>query len=169
MQGGVIQTERLTLRPVTPADAGDIAAALADWEVVRWLTRVPFPYRPADATWFLGDAASDGAMAIVMDGALIGVIHLGDLGELGYWLARGHHGRGLMTEAAKAMLAAHFAQDSGRLTSGYHVGNHASARVLEKLGFRVTGHVLTPTARSNCVVIRRMALTPDDWHIAGKT
>jgi RimJ/RimL family protein N-acetyltransferase len=164
MQGGVIQTERLTLRPLTPEDAGDIAAALADWNVARWLTRVPHPYAPADAVWFLGHPVSHGAFAIETNGRFVGVVHIGATGELGYWLAPACHGQGLMTEAAHAAVDAHFAQGGSDLTSGYHIGNDASAKVLEKLGFRVTGHTLTPTARGDDVVIRRVVLAAQDWH-----
>jgi RimJ/RimL family protein N-acetyltransferase len=163
MQGGAIQTERLTLRPLNPADAGDIAAALADWDVARWLTRVPWPYARADADWFLANDASQGAMAIEMQARCVGVVQIGVTAELGYWLAPRYHRRGLMTEAARAVVAAHFSNSANGLTSGYHVGNDASANVLRKLGFRVTGHVLTPTARGDDVVIRRMVLTPDTW------
>jgi RimJ/RimL family protein N-acetyltransferase len=68
-----------------------------------------------------------------------------------------------MTRAAGALVRAHFAKDRQPLTSGYHVGNAASCNVLEKLGFRVTGHSLVRTARGDDVVLRRMILTVQDW------
>ncbi|RYH03102.1 N-acetyltransferase [Salipiger sp. IMCC34102] len=55
-----LSTARLTLRPVVPADAPAIVAALSDWEVTRWLTLVPFPYTRADADGWIGRADQSG-------------------------------------------------------------------------------------------------------------
>jgi RimJ/RimL family protein N-acetyltransferase len=68
-----------------------------------------------------------------------------------------------MTRAAALLLKAHVVEGADLVTSGYHMGNMASANVLEKLGFRVTGHVQKRTARGDDVVIRKMALKPQDW------
>jgi RimJ/RimL family protein N-acetyltransferase len=161
---GVIRTERLTLRPLTPADAMDIAMALADWEVARWLTRVPFPYSLADAATFLA-ANADHAGTVWAIGHATGFLGIvGMQREFGYWLARHAWGQGYATEVGQAVLAQHFAGDApDAVSSGYMIGNHRSCGVLEKLGFRVTGHEMTPTARGDAVVIRRMALSRSGW------
>ncbi len=60
--------------------------------------------------------------------------------EIGYGLAPMARGRGLMTEAARLLMEAAFA--SGRVvTICAHVesGNHASRRLLERLGMEVAG------------------------------
>ena len=49
----------LVLTRPWPEDAPAIAEALSDWQVVRWLTAVPWPYRPADAAAFIDDAGRD--------------------------------------------------------------------------------------------------------------
>jgi RimJ/RimL family protein N-acetyltransferase len=156
-------SDQISLRPLVAQDAGGIVAGLSDWAVTRWLTAVPFPYGLSDAAWFLTNDVSRGAMAIVVDGTFAGIVHIGVDGELGYWLGPAFHGQGIMTRAAAALVATHFVNGGGRLTSGYHVGNTASCNVLEKLGFRVTGHRMSRTARGNDVVIRRMVLTAQDW------
>jgi RimJ/RimL family protein N-acetyltransferase len=153
----------VALRPLTPADAPAVAAGLADWEVARWLTRVPYPYSLADAEWFLGNPLSSGAQAIAVDGRFAGVVQIGAGRELGYWLSPAFHGLGVMTRAATLSVDAHMAAEGGPVISGYHLGNHASANVLEKLGFVVTGHEATTTVRGEAVVIRRMLLTPQAW------
>jgi RimJ/RimL family protein N-acetyltransferase len=153
----------VALRPLTPVDAPAIAAGLADWEVARWLTRVPYPYSLADAEWFLGNPLSAGAQAILVDGRFAGVVQIGAGRELGYWLSPAFHGRGVMTRVAAMVVGAHMAAGGGAIISGYHLGNAASANVLEKLGFLVTGHEATTTARGEAVVIRRMALAPAAW------
>ena len=39
-----IATERLLLRALRPEDADEIHRLVNDWEVVRMLSRLPFPY-----------------------------------------------------------------------------------------------------------------------------
>lgn len=65
--------------------------------------------------------------------------------ELGFHLRPGHWGQGLAEEAARATIA--FAFDVLRargLFAGHHPENHASRRVLEKLGFYFTHEELYP-------------------------
>jgi RimJ/RimL family protein N-acetyltransferase len=156
-------SDRIILRSLEVDYAGAIAAGLSDWAVTQWLTHVPFPYALTDAEWFLGDDVSRGAMAVMVEGAFAGAVHIGRNGMLGYWLAPSYHGQGIMTCVVAALVGAHFAKGGGTLTSGYHLGNAASCNVLEKLGFRVTGHSLVGTARGHDVVLRRMVLTAQDW------
>lgn len=133
---GVIRTDRLSLRPVTAADASAIVAGVGDWDVARWLAVVPHPYGPEDAREFIDEVVPQArAVWAIDDGGLAGIISVDR--ELGYWLARDRWGRGYATEAARTIVAWHFAQpDAGTLTSGFFDGNHRSGAVLEKLGFQ---------------------------------
>ena len=120
---------------MTPADAPAVVAAMADWEVVRWLTLVPWPYRMEDADgWIAGVGA--GHWAIDAGEGLIGVISIKP--DMGYWLARPAHGRGYMTEAARAVVADYFRTTSEPLVSGHYPDNATSRAVLTKLGFSDT-------------------------------
>lgn len=160
----ILRTARLALRPVRPDDAGAITDGIAEWEVIRWLTSPPWPFAVEDARAFLASAASAGAMAILADGALIGVVHIAPNGELGYWLARSRHGRGYMTEAAAALVADHFRRGGDTLLSGHIYGNDASRNVLVKLGFRDTHIVVQPArALGQEVGVQRMELSAGDW------
>ena len=161
----VIRTERLVLRPLEARDAQRIAAALAEWAVTRWLTVVPFPYVLEDAKDFIRAILEDPAeptWAIDAGEGLIGVVSAGT--ELGYWLSRTHHGKGVMTEAAGRVAAWHFSSASRPLRSGYHLGNAHSCRVLEKLGFR-PGEIeaVHQVSIGKPVDIQRMWLTHADW------
>jgi RimJ/RimL family protein N-acetyltransferase len=137
-----LTTPRLTLRQPGPEDVDAIVEGLNDFEVTRFLTRVPFPYGAEDAHWWFGTLTTPrpgrAHFAIDLSGQLIGVVGIET--ELGYWLDRRHHGRGFMTEAAEALLQWHFAAlPDSTVASGAHVGNAASLHVQNKLGFRDTG------------------------------
>ncbi|KFE33735.1 GNAT family N-acetyltransferase [Thioclava atlantica] len=135
-----IATDRLILRPVELTDAAAIASAADDFEVARWLARMPHPYGRSDAEEFLqANLENAGRVWIIeISDGLAGVI--GTVGEFGYWLARPFWGKGFATEAGRAVLAACFADPArASLRAGYFLGNARSCRVLEKLGFRETG------------------------------
>jgi ribosomal-protein-alanine N-acetyltransferase len=65
-----------------------------------------------------------------------------DRAELGFWLAPEHWNKGLMTEAADAVVRCAF-QTIGlhKVTVGCIADNAASRRVIEKLGFRYVGRL----------------------------
>jgi RimJ/RimL family protein N-acetyltransferase len=148
-----VRTQRLLLRPGWREDAPAVFAAVADWGIARNLARLPWPYRldhaeswlaqPQDPVWpslLIFERSGD---APELAGGI--GIHVNEEGvpELGYWIARAHWGRGIATEAGRALVAA--ARDTlrlPRLSSGHFVDNPASARVLEKLGFRATGRIV---------------------------
>lgn len=159
-----LRTGRLSLRPLQASDEGALVTGLNDWEVVRWLAVVPFPYRPADFRAFLPVAEPGETWAIEDDQGLVGVV--GNEGALGYWLARHAWGRGYATEAARAVLATHFADPAaGPVESGHFEGNARSANVLAKLGFRVTGYKLRRTVAcpDRDMLSCRMELTRESW------
>lgn len=158
----VIRTSRLTLRPLEMTDADVITSLIADWDVIKWLTSPPYPYAVSDATWFIGDESSNGSYAIVLDGTFCGVVGFGE--ELGYWLGKPFWGRGIMTEAARAVVADQFARGHDRLRSGYVLGNTASENVLTKLGFVKTDIREDFSApRNEKVRLQEMVLTRENW------
>lgn len=140
-----IVTERLVLRPLRLTDAEPITEGLADFEVAKWLARVPHPYRLIDAERFLAWASGSEArreerlFAIDAGAGLVGIVSLISLGPapvLGYWLSRSAWGAGLMSEAAAAVVADAFRDPVVReIRSGVFEGNERSMRVQEKLGF----------------------------------
>ncbi|MDH5797588.1 MAG: GNAT family N-acetyltransferase [Paracoccaceae bacterium] len=158
----IIKTERLLLRPLEIADAPELARLIADWQVMRWLTSPPWPYRVEDAEWFINDESSNGSYGIFHDGTLCGVVGIGE--DLGYWLGVPFHGKGIMTEAAGGVVADYFDNGGEVLNSGYLLGNAASANVLTKLGFQPNGtrtDLSKPLARE--VTLQKMVLTRDRW------
>ena len=158
----ILRTGRLVLRPLETRDAEAITRAFADWEVIRWLAAPPHPYALSDALAFIALDAPDRWAITLADDRLIGCISLGS--ELGYWLDPAHQGQGLMTEAARAVVADHFASSDEALVSGHFEGNSRSRGVLLKLGFENT-HVARTHAHSHGseVANQRMALTAARW------
>jgi ribosomal-protein-alanine N-acetyltransferase len=85
--------------------------------------------------------------AIVDGGEMVGMIALADvvrdalqLGNVGYWVDRGHNGRGLATSAVAEVIEFAFGEaELHRLEAGTLVDNFASQRVLEKNGFERFG------------------------------
>jgi len=82
-----------------------------------------------------------------VDGAAVGSVGI-ELGtdvfrrsaEIGYWLGEPFWGRGIATEALRAMTEYAFAHfDICRLEAGVFGWNPASARVLEKAGYTLEG------------------------------
>ncbi len=163
-----LETERLLMRPYTQDDEAAVARLLDDAAMAEFLMVIPHPFVEFDArqlvkaAWrrlatgrgfdllaFLkpGDGAPLGSVGIGLhDG---GPRDGGRRGELGFWIGREHWGRGYGTEAAGRMMA--FARDAlgvTRMTATAAVGNPASRRVLEKLGFAETGRGEKPVPSS---------------------
>lgn len=144
-----LATPRLELRPIERQDLDEIVEGLNDFAVVRYLARVPFPYRRRDAEDFLASvrisesAAADLTLVIVAEGLPIGCMGLariGEVNEFGYWLRRTAWGKGYATEAARAFLAHCFGPlGQSRIVSGVFIDNPASLKVQKKLGFMETG------------------------------
>ncbi len=145
----VLRTDRLVLRHFNLDDAPRVQALAGNWKVASMLARVPYPYKDglAEAWIATHDArrtAKQGyAYAIERNGELVGSIGLDaadedeDALELGYWIGEAWWSLGIATEAARRLIAEAFARlPAERLTAGHFVENHASGRVLTKLGFR---------------------------------
>jgi ribosomal-protein-alanine N-acetyltransferase len=108
----------------------------------------PFPYTKSDARKFIKMARSmkpETYFAIEVDGEAVGAIGFSlhqDVervsAEIGYWLSEQYWGRGITTEALKALTQ--YAITGHNLTRIYAVPfewNSASFRVLEKAGYRL--------------------------------
>lgn len=145
-----LTTRRLFLRPYHWQDIDDVMAYATDEAWARYLP-VPWPYTRRDAEQFLAsqvllDPAREARWAIVLDGTVVGGVNLRRspehrLAELGYALARAVWGRGLATEAARAVIRAAFEADSelNRIRAVADPRNVASVRVLEKAGMTREG------------------------------
>ena len=158
-----IETSRLRLRVLEPADAPTLYRYRCDERVARYQG-----WRPrdlADAARFIRENRA-GAMgrpgswlqlAICLDqGELIGDLGIHflnpDQWEIGYSLAPEHQGRGYATEAVSAILDRAFRHFRiHRVTGSVDPANTASIALLRRLGFRQEAHFI------------QSYRTPDGW------
>src|SRR5919107_2449856 len=143
------RTERLLLRPGWAEDAPALAKAIADETIVRNLSSAPWPFSLRDAEAHIAAPRDPLLPSLLLfertDGEplLVGSCGLGrrpsGAVEFGYWIARAHWGRGLATEAGRALVDIAKALGLARLEASHFLDNPASGRVLEKLGFQSTG------------------------------
>jgi RimJ/RimL family protein N-acetyltransferase len=144
-----LATRRLTLRQPVLADAERLARHLDNFAVSGNLSRVPYPYRLADAkawirSWDPDRPAAETGFVIDLPGeGLIGHVgfHPDEQGTvIGYWLGEPYWNRGLMTEAAAAALGWYFETTTEpAVGSGVFHFNKASLAIQKKLGFTESG------------------------------
>jgi RimJ/RimL family protein N-acetyltransferase len=145
-----ITAGRLHLRTPGDAEVEAIHRACQDPDIQHW-TSVPDPYlveharafveRMVPAEWAAGRSA---AFAILdsTSAELLGMVGLGRLdrptrsGSIGYWCAPWARGRGVVSRAGAAVCRWGFGQlGLGLIEWTAEVGNDASRRVAEKIGF----------------------------------
>lgn len=176
-----LETAHLILRPFEAEDAGAVESCVSLWEIARMTTRIPHPYPAgAAAAWIAShpaqrDRGQEYTFCLALRGAAdqsIGAASLRKIEpgnwEAGYWLAPDHWGRGLATEAAKALVVFGFEKLwAEALNSGHFADNPASGRVLEKAGFAANGIARQwSEARQDFVDANRFLLTRETWEKA---
>jgi ribosomal-protein-alanine N-acetyltransferase len=150
------ETERLILRPIVPADAPAIFLYASNPAVTRF-TLFETHQTIDDSRWFTNDYVRsryvnrepDPFGMVLKSDPLKTVV--GAMGvhwasqpnlvmEFGYSLAEPYWGRGLVVEAAEPVIRYVFEEYAvERLQAQVFVGNDASERVLQKLGFTREG------------------------------
>ena len=168
-----IESRRLWLRWPRAADAVAIAALAGAREVAEKTARIPHPYPTGAAADFVLSArarnhAGEGLSLVLSPKSrpneAIGAIGLEPDGaggvELGYWLGKPYWGRGLMSEAASALLdMARRVGGVGEIHAAAMVGNEASRRLLLGLGFVPLGPgVVEAPARGGSARVERFLL-----------
>lgn len=163
----ILETERLSLRPLEVSDAELLFPILSDPEVMaHW--DVPETDDP-DAVRIVVEsqvATMEDGRALYWtiwtldDAEFLGACDLSDIdrwhkrAEVGFLLGRDAWGKGYAVEAMRAVVA--YAASSGfrRLAARTHLGNLRSDAVLKKLGFSeeglLRGHVERDGERRDC-------------------
>ena len=137
-----LAVDELTLRPPREADRSQFLSLLNESDdIARWTT-IPHPYTGADFDQFL--ASEERRYVIERQGRVIGVIGTRPDWDaltalIGYWLAAEGRGHGVLNRAARAVCSALFEQGIQRIVAEVIVGNLASGRALDRLGFTLEG------------------------------
>lgn len=151
-----IETARLVLRPFVESDADAIFPIASQVDFSKFMSWRPHQDREQTLAFLKGSlsvaAQNEGAVwAIEYEGKACGCIGLDgltwqvnalrhDRADLGYWLAPALWNKGLMTEAASAIVRFGFEKIGlHKIATRCFVDNTASRRVIEKTGFRFVG------------------------------
>jgi len=150
-------TDEHVLSPVERSDRDALVEHLQAREIWKNTLYIPYPYGTEEADAWIDERLAhrrDQPRPVTFalrrsDGRLIGVVGADDLdvgtthrARLGYWLAKPCWGRGLMTQAARRYVRYALERLAVvRLTAEVFSWNEASARVLEKVGFRQEGRL----------------------------
>lgn len=144
----ILKTERLYLRPLSERDAGDMFVAFSDRAVCRYWSEPHHESPDTTLRMIQRSIANTSSEVFVIsrgaDQPALGWIYLGDrkanIAELGYIIRRTMWGKGLVVEAARAVIKHAFTtREVRRLYIDTDPDNAASIKVAEKLGFHFEG------------------------------
>ena len=147
--------------------AGDVASLVTHANNPKiWINlrdRFPHPYTHADGRTFIRAARKmepESFFAIAVGGEAVGGIGFvpqSDVervsAEVGYWLGEPFWGRGMTTEALRA-LTRHAIESHGltRLFALPFATNSASCRVLEKAGYVLEARLRRSAIKNGCII-----------------
>ncbi|SFS11130.1 GNAT family N-acetyltransferase [Yoonia litorea] len=155
----------LTYRDIRDDDFDALHEMMTDWDVVRQLGGWPWPADPDFARSRCRPYEGDGFVwGIALNDRLIGTVGVTN-GDMGYVLDPRHHGRGIISKAARDAVAHAFATtDRSHLTGSTWFDNQASYRVLQKLGFRHwQTRYIHAKARGRPTLVFNQRLERADW------
>ena len=138
----------IELRSLKCSDIDAIAKYANNFNVSQYLSsRMPYPYTREHAQWWVetGSKYNGTHFAIDLKGECIGSVGVryGEhetqySGEIGYWIAEHHWGKGFASAATSKMTDYVFAEtEIVRIAALVYSPNTASMKVLEKCGCRL--------------------------------
>lgn len=172
-----LRTERLFLRPFRVEDVDDTLAVTSGPQLGDYLqTPQPVTRRYVEewvARQILHSWETEPGWAVVLDGKVVGQISLqvnvaNQVAEMVYAIAQEHWGKGLMPEAAGAVIKWGFAvRGFAKIMAKADIRNERSWRVMEKLGMTreavLRGHRI---ARDERVDDAYYGLLREEWEAA---
>ena len=148
----IIKSKKFLLRPIVRSDKKSLIRNINDRYIYKYTLTIPYPYTSKDADKWIRHCLNlkrkkkltEVNFVIDIDGNLIGGIGLTKIekhkAEIGYWIGKKHRNKGVISEAIK--LVTSFAFKKLRVVRVYariNPKNKASARVLEKNGYKFEG------------------------------
>ena len=160
-----IEGIKITIRKLKKSDALSIYQNAKHSDIARYTT-IPHPYKLKDAEDFIKmthrkirkKESCELGIELKETGQVIGAVSLMNIdhknknAEIGYWLGKEYWGRKIMKEAVSLILGFGFKQlRLARIYARVIHPNAASARLLEKQGFKYEG------------LLRKVTLREDKW------
>ncbi|MCK9425037.1 MAG: GNAT family N-acetyltransferase [Ignavibacteriaceae bacterium] len=142
------------IRSLKQSDTERICEYLRDFDIVKYLATVPFPYLLENAVSFIHFANEmeierkefHFAIANISDDKMLGLIGVKEINfqvgtcEIGYWLGKEHHNKGIITQAINKISQYCFSEFGlGVIKAIVFVSNIASVKALGKAGFNNAG------------------------------
>lgn len=120
-------------------------------------------------------AKTDFAYAIMVEGRMVGRIGMHHInlqnktGEIGYWLADGQQGKGIVTKSCRALINSGFTElGLNRIEIKCGVGNEKSKTIAEKLGFKQEGILRgAEWLNGKFIDLHLFSLLKDEWEATG--
>jgi RimJ/RimL family protein N-acetyltransferase len=177
MGEAMIKTNRLVLRSLQEQDLDTLVAELNNFKIARNTSRIAHPYSMADAREFYNFVQTLDQHSLVCaitvkpdESKICGIIsyeYKADKNdaELGYWLSEPQWGKGLMSEAANAVVTHAFTVSRlEKMIACYHNDNPISGRILRNLGFQDIGQCTSfSKAQGKDVRVTEMNLSRERW------
>ena len=150
-----LRTDRLTLRPYAADDAAQLHRLLNNFEIIRDLAAVEWPYHrnsaddwiastiaqiSAGQAYHLAITGQEGDAEIQVGAVGLRLDPANRIGHLGYWVAPSYRGHGVAGEAAGRLARWALANlDLDRIAANVATDNPGSIAVLRRIGFRHVG------------------------------
>ncbi len=181
MKPPILNSQRLTIKPLTASDTTALFAYRSDPEVARYQSFSPETVDEArrfieDNTTCFNCEENWFQMGIYLQGELIGDMGIHFIGpensqcEIGYTLCHSQQGKGYATEAVRAVLSFLFTQlGKHRVTAGLDPRNASSIKLLERIGFRREGHFMKSYLNKGIWEDDMLyALLSEEWSVLGR-
>ena len=141
-----INTLNLVIKKPNIKDINNLVDELNNWNISKWLVKVPFPYSINDANyWIKKTEVDEFSFNIYLKNKLIGGISITNkLGkhkwELGYWIGEEYWGNKYAKEASEALINYFFSNTSNNIIYASHMkDNIKSNKIILSLGFKKLG------------------------------
>ncbi len=176
-----LETDRLILRPLSPADAPTIQEKVSAWAIANTTISIPHPYPDGEAeqyiarqlnAWEAGHSVTFGIERNSQAG-ICGILEIRDIewdhsqAELSFWIAAELWGQGYMSEALEPVIGFGFNDlELNRLYAYHMLRNPGSGKVLQKNGLVREG-ILRQRVRKWGVFedVALWAILRQDWQL----
>lgn len=156
----------VTLRTLQPEDAEALYAAINNnrQHLTPWLNWVHLTTQPGHSLKFIQDSLHEANM---QQSLALGIFHndriIGGIGmqnwdhkvrraDIGYWIDRNHAGSGIVTRSVQRLIEFLFTStDLNKIEIRFSARNTKSAKVAERLGFRIEGVIRQATVRNGLI------------------